>query len=142
MDTIFAVDDGSEPIGFTACGAESRDYNVSEIVLFERVLTNYGGYYSSQASSFMCPIDGVYVFTLAINVVETNIGVCINRNGVELTTTWVDGAPHNHATNAVVTECLTGDVIWPRIKFISGDNNIYSEINCFTSFSGVLIKHL
>ena len=86
-------------------------------MLFDRELTNYGGFYNSQTSSFICPVDGVYIFTLTINVDDANVAVCIMRNDVGLTDTWgrTDNELYTHATNMVVTECLAGDVIWPRV---------------------------
>ena len=109
-------------------------------MLFDRELTNYGGYYNTQTSSFICPVDGVYVVALAINVNNGNMVVEFMRNDVTLSAVWgrTDAEPYTHATNLVVTKCLTGDVVWPRVVS-AGD--IHSSSNyCYTTFSGVLIK--
>ena len=140
---LLSVNDGTEAIGFTTCATESHVYDVNEIVLFDRELPNYGGYYNSQTSSFICPVDGVYIFTLTINVGDANVVVAIMRSDVDLTDTWAwtDNERFKHATNMVVTECLVGDVVWPRVSHSSGTGEIHSPSNyCYTTFSGVLIK--
>ena len=117
----------------------------NEIVLFDRELTNYGGFYNSQTSSFICPVDGVYIFTLTINVDGADVHVSIMRNDVELTDTWArtDNELFAHATNMVVTECLVGDVVWPRVSYRTGSGEIQSSSSfCYTTFSGVLIKKI
>ena len=121
-----SVDDATAAIGFTACSDVPRVFGLNEIVLFERELTNYGGYYNTQTSSFICPVDGVYVFTIAISVDDTNMVVLVMRNDVELSATWAnaDTEPYNHATNMVVTECLVGDVVWPRVDNIAGTGDL------------------
>ena len=138
------MDDGTEAVGFTACADTTRLYGFSEIVLFDRELTNYGGYYNTETSSFICPVDGIYIFTLAITVyIDTETHVIIMRNDVELTSTYsrTDEEPFNHGTNMVVTECLVGDVVWPQLDWVSGTGNIHAgPTKCYTTFSGVLIK--
>ena len=140
---MFLVDDGTEAIGFTACDSTQRLYDVNEIVLFDRELTNYGGYYNTQTSSFICPVDGMYLFTLVINAYNTDVQVLIMRNDVELTQTWARAIVelYNHGANMVVTECLAGDVVWPRVEYIGGSQDvIHGADSCYTTFSGVLIK--
>ena len=120
-------------------------YDVNQIVLFDRELTNYSGYYNTQTSSFICPLDGIYIFTLVISVQRTNGHVFIMRNDVELTSTWAhtDDEQYNHGTNMVVTECLVGDVVWPKVGQSYGLGSFHSDRNrCSTAFSGVLIKKL
>ena len=114
---IILVDDGTEAIGFTACANDEQNYDINEIVLFGRELTNYGGYYNTQTSSFICPVDGVYIFTLKINVYDDIVYVRIMRNDVHLTDSWAqtDNEPYSHATNMVVTVWLVGDVVWTRM---------------------------
>ena len=140
---MLSVDDVTEAIGFTACGGMSRDYDVNQTVLFDRELTNYGGYYNTQTSSFICPFDAIYIFTLVINVHYSDAHVFIMRNSIELTSSWAwtDDEPYNHGTNMVVTECLMGDVVWPRVDAIGGHHDVQSDSGrCVTAFSGVLIK--
>ena len=141
---MFSVDDGTDAIGFTACGDTRRLYSFNQTVLFDRELTNYGGYYNAQTSSFICPVDGIYLFTLAVTVYnDTETHVIIMRNDVELTSTYArtDDEPFNHGTNMVVTECLAGDVVWPQLDWVSGTGNIHGLASkCHTTFSGVLIK--
>ena len=136
------MDDGTAAIGFTACADGERNYEINEIVLFDLELTNYGGYYSTHASSFICPVDGIYIFTLVINVDDTNALVFIMRNNLDLTDTWAEASEirYNHGTNMVVTECLAGDVVWPRVGWILGSKDIHAGSGCYTTFSGVLIK--
>ena len=140
---FLSVDDGTSPIGFTACGRFPRVYSENQTVLFDRQLTNYGGLYNSQTLSFICPVDGVYIFTVTISVNNANINVCIMRDDIELTDTWArtDNELFAHATNMVVTECLMGDVVWPLVSHSSGTGDISSSsTDCYTTFSGILIK--
>ena len=135
------VDDGTSAIGFTSCASSSRVYGEHEIVLFERELTNYGGYYNTQTSSFICPVDVVYIFTLTINVDIADVVVCIMRNDVELTDSWAwtDNELYTQATNKVVTERLAGDVVWPRVSYSNGSGEIRSSSG-YTKLSAVLTK--
>ena len=67
------------------------------------------------------------------------------RNDVELTSTYsrTDEEPFNHGTNMVVTECLVGDVVWPRVDQSDCLGTFHADKNrCSTAFSGVLIKKL
>ena len=82
-------------------------------MLFDRELTNYGGYYNTQTSSFICPVDGVYIFMLKINAYDASVHVNIIRNDIKLSVSWAYAltANYNHGTNMVVTECLAGDVV-------------------------------
>ncbi|XP_061174827.1 uncharacterized protein LOC133183972 [Saccostrea echinata] len=49
-------------VAFTAYASSSKDYNTEKIV-FNSVITNYGGAYNSGTGIFTSPTDGVYAFT-------------------------------------------------------------------------------
>ena len=114
-------------------------------MLFDKVLTNYGGYYSTQTSSFICPVDAIYMFVLVINVHQTNAFVRIMRNDVRLISARARAfdVDFNHGTNMVVKECLAGDVVWPLLDWIFGANDVDAKsYYCDTTFSGFLLKTL
>ena len=141
---MFSVDDVTELIGFTACAGDDRTYSAHEIVLFEDELTNYGRYYNANASSFICPIDGLYMISLSISVQSSNSVIDVMRNAQKLSNAWArtDADLVEYASTTVVTECLTGDVVWARMDDSGTTSHAIRGYDdyCYTSFSGVLIQ--
>ena len=55
-----------EAIGFTAYCDTSATYYVGDIIVFDSAESNIGGYYQTSSSQFICPVDGLYAFSLNI----------------------------------------------------------------------------
>ena len=136
-------DDITEAIGFTAYAAEDRFYSFYETVLFDAIVSNRGGYYNPLTSSFICPLNGIYMFFITLNTDYSSVRATITRNSDDLTMTWarttVPGE-FNHGSNMAVTECNIGDVIWSRVEFTGYDRIVYTGDKPVTTFSGVLVR--
>ena len=54
-------DDETGPVAFTALADTGYPtaYTAGDIILFEQILTNAGGHYNANTSSFICPWDGL-----------------------------------------------------------------------------------
>ena len=131
-------------VGFTAYATEDRVYDFFETVVFDGVVTNRGGYYNPLTSSFICPLDGVYMFFITLHADVSSVRVTITRNAdVDLTLPWArttTGGEVNHGSNMVVSECRLGDVIWSRVEFVGYDRVLYTDDKKITTFSGVLVR--
>ena len=112
------VDDAGA-VGFTASASTGSPtvYNYFEVVVFDNVLSNFGGHYNPDTSSFVCPFDGVYMVN--VNIVSTESDqaqVDVIRNDLPLALALADDLSglRSHASNTVMTECQRGDVLWIR----------------------------
>ena len=145
---ILSVDDDistAAAVGFTAFANQSRPYNIQEIVLYDSIITNYGGYYNPLTSSFICPVHGIYMFYVNTNVAGSDIVIQLNRNTINLVDSWarIDVSDDfNHGSNLVVTECDLGDVIWGRVIASNGQKTLYGSATRVTTFSGLLVSRM
>ena len=46
------------PVGFTAYASANEHYDAYETIIFDTVVTNYGGAYDSDTGEFTCPVKG------------------------------------------------------------------------------------
>ena len=53
-----------EPVGFTAYATTEQSYSDNDIVIFDGIITNIGGHYNKDSSSFICPYSAVYMFSI------------------------------------------------------------------------------
>lgn len=78
-------DDETGPVAFTAWAntGGSTPYNQFDIVVFDEVLTNFGGHYNPATSSFICPVDGVYHFsTNTLGAISSGMFTDLMRNNL------------------------------------------------------------
>ena len=53
-------------VSFTAWANETRNVIQEEHVLFDSVLRNYGGSYLAANSTFICPFNAYYLFSISV----------------------------------------------------------------------------
>ena len=76
-------DDGTGPVGFTAYAnsGNSKTYNYNDVIVFDDVISNFGGHYNPETSSFVCPADGVYMISVhALSRKSQDVVADIMRN--------------------------------------------------------------
>ena len=108
---VAAGDDGLP--AFSAHANDDRDYNENDVVIFDGVILNSGESYLQSSSVFLCPVDGIYMFS--INLI-TRLGqdmLCrIKRNNYTRASVTARGETESTGSNFLVMECLEGDKVW------------------------------
>ena len=136
-------DDETGPVAFTASAETgvSTKYTAWDVIVFDEVLTNFGGHYNPTTSSFICPVDGVYLFSVSmLPYISVNIVVNLMRNNTVLSRAHGDdvSGSFNPVGTTVVTECSRGEPMWVNV-YSSG--SIYAS-NQYCVFTGHLIQRL
>ena len=133
-------------IGFTARDESGVDrvYNRDEIIVFNSVLTNVGNNYQNDTSTFICPVDGMYSFSVGLHNVQDeftsqNFEVDLMMEGQHLVTVFINYEDNHQSTGNVVVECLKGYRVWAQCNV-----NLGCEIRnvggyYFNYFTGYLI---
>ena len=65
--SVFITDDDLGPVGFSAYANSSEVYDDGELVVFSGVISNIGNHYNPATSKFICPYNGLYLFSLNMN---------------------------------------------------------------------------
>ena len=61
VNILFATEEiAFGPVGFSAYSTDAVRYEAHETIIFENVVTNYGGAYNSDTGNFTCPVTGYY----------------------------------------------------------------------------------
>ena len=133
--------DETGPVAFMAwadTGSETN-YRSGDVVVFNAVLNNIGGHYNTDTSSFICPWDGVYVFSVSVmGYVNDDSHIDLMHNNNFMTRIWIDGisGAYNRGSMTTAIECERGDVIWNR----AGSHcSIHTTGDVRTTFSGFLL---
>ena len=123
-------DNETETAAFTAFAdtGTSTSYFRYDTIVFDQILSNFGGHYNAETSSFVCPWDGVYLVSVTIGAADSNeayIEIMKNED-IYLAEVRVDDIVDgfNVASNTVVTSCNRGDVLWVRA---GEDSVIYAD---------------
>ena len=105
------------------------------------VITNFGGHYYPETYSFVCPVNGVYVFSVAIRSYHGQIWVRIIKNDEELFRVFAgDANPINDmSSSSSVIECEAGDVVW---VIVAGGGPFSGNTDNYHVFSGFLLNKL
>ena len=56
----------STHVSVTAFATTVRNYNTGDHILFDGIVRNYGSSYFMENSTFVCPVDGFYLFSVSI----------------------------------------------------------------------------
>ena len=132
--------DVSGAVGFTAAAntGSYTPYEIGDVIVFDDVISNFGGHYNADISTFICPWDGVYLFSVNVQgYTSDNMYIDLMRNEVELAEIWIDNisSTYNRGSTTIVIDCASGDVMWVR----AGDTNYIHVETRRTLFSGFLL---
>ena len=126
---------------FTVCVGTKDLTNLGQYqtIIFERELTNIGGYYHTTTGVFTAPEAGVYVFHLsAMTKAGRHMYLEIMRDGVSIDDMLVDGRDDTTWESNTELWVLTlerGSEVWIQTR--QDDGELHG--NCFSMFSGFLL---
>ena len=131
-------DDRTGPVAFTAWAntGNPTSYNADDIIVFEQVLTNAGGHYNADTSSFICPWHGVYLVSVNIQGHDSDyINIHLKRNAVDIGYLVIDNISGavNRGSTTIVIECDRGDILWVMAGYTGGIYTISAPLTLFTA---------
>ena len=133
-------EDLDAPVAFTAYSdlGFSTAYVTNQQVIFDKTLTNFGGHYNAQTSTFTCPYDGIYAFSISLLAdFDNRLDLSINRNSELIGYAWAYSYPDSEryeAASAFITaSCSRSDVIWVKAE-TDGSMFADQQLNTFTGF--------
>ena len=134
-------DDQTGPVAFTAYANTGNTtlYSYGDIMVFNEVLANAGGHYSTATSSFICPWHGLYL--LSVNTqgdYSEYLPIQLVRNNVYIGLIVIDdiSGARNRGSTTIVTECDRGDILWVRA---AANGVIYTHKTPATLFTAHMI---
>ncbi|XP_061174663.1 uncharacterized protein LOC133183770 [Saccostrea echinata] len=123
------------PVGFTVYLGQDANYTDKSRLNFAEVISNIGGQFNREDGVFNCLTSGMYLFSATIC---SQIGSRAHASIVQNTNTVLsrliaeDKNTHDCGSMDVVSEILSGDLVWIR-------SENFSMFDTQTYFSGVLI---
>lgn len=128
-------------VAFTASNTERAVINAGDIIVFDRITTNYGNHYNSDTGIFTCPYDAYYIFftSLISDPGERMAGSLVVNGEVLVRVHSKDETLLDQASNLVVTYCGFGQQVWVE-GVIDGD--VIDDWGLGSTFSGVLLRVL
>ena len=131
--------DVSGAVGFTASASTGDTlYESGDVIVFGDVISNFGGHYNPEISTFICPWDGVYLFSVNVQGYSSHyMHIDLMRNDVQLADILIDdiSGTYNRGSTTMVINCASGDVVWVR----AGYSNYIHAAARRTLFSGYLL---
>ena len=55
-----------QAVAFSAYASARQTYSDNDVVVFDNVITNVGGGYSTDTNRFTCPVEGLYLLSLTL----------------------------------------------------------------------------
>ena len=133
------------PVGFTAwanTGVETA-YDNDEIMVFDQVISNFGGHYNPATSSFVCPFVGAYMVSVNVQAPTDSRLAVVNivHNDYVYAQVFADNLSglSTQASNTIIIECQRGDVLW--VQSASSNTVLYAREGR-SSFSAFLIHRV
>ena len=131
-------------MGFTAYAPDGDShYTYNDIIIFDSTVSNFGGYYQTSSSQFLCPADGMYAFSLNIITARNErFLAAIMKESTILDSVYGDlmNGYANAVSNMVISVCSKGERIWIRCTYDGSAN--YDDNYHYSTFSGILLNRL
>ena len=111
------------------------------VVVFDGIISNIGGHFNPDTSSFQCPYDGSYMFSVNFaSYRDTFMYVEIYQNDKPHIIALADDLPEaiNFASSFVIIPCQAGDKVWIRSPF--GGFMYSTNIDTYSHFSGCMLQ--
>ena len=113
------------------------------VLTYDRIISNVGGYYNPVTGAFLCPVNGIYMFSLTVTA---GVGsgmyrayAWIYKDDNTLSYVWAldksGTQEYASGTTVVVTECAAGTRVWTAVAF----DSVFSSFHHSNQFSGFLI---
>lgn len=107
-------------VSFTAYATVTRNYDEGDIVQFDGIQTNFGGYYSPLNGVFRCPWNGYYMFSVSVMslVNGPKIHVELLIDGTTFLAAYAaDEDTYDHGSIMGVNLCTEGQEVYVRSRF-------------------------
>ena len=132
------------PMGFSVYVTdETKEYAPGQQIEFAGTVSNIGQHYQNRSHMFICPVDGLYIFTVSFVSVASDVqyNATIMYENTMLTSA-VTHVPNNDQGQALaVTSCYAGERVWVQKQTGTGTINAHDGSDeRLSSFSGYLIK--
>ena len=125
---------------FAASANVSRNYDKNDIVIFDVIVSNIGHHYLTETSTYLCPANGVYLFSLTVaNDGDNHMYGEITREGIGLASAFTfnpDKDMTYQGAITVVAECTRGERVWVRCT----GNNYRMITYPWVIFTGALLN--
>ena len=127
----------SSVVGFTAYHPDGTgNYQEGDTIEFSNILSNFGNHYDPSTSTFTCPYNGIYMFTVSFNAHETDMTAYIMHEGDAIARAMAtsDETWYNHASAFVLVECMGGDEVWIECQKSGGQLYGYDKSAQFNGY--------
>ncbi|XP_071491855.1 uncharacterized protein [Diadema antillarum] len=134
--------DASRKVAFSVAATRSQ-YGTTggpQVVQFQDVMENKGGYYLASNYTFLCAVPGWYYFTVSLRTVDNKyLGVLMMKNDDYLVGVSTDASTRNTMeSQSTIVELQAGDAVWLRLA--PGEKYaIFSDSYRYSTFSGYLL---
>jgi hypothetical protein len=131
-------------VAFYAQMNVTKQYQDHESIQFSRVLINYGEHYHRNNGSFICPVNGIYMFTYTIlSEIYANFNINLFIDD-DLVTSSLGFRPFNATyndkiENIAIVQCESYQSVQLKIKYINPPGLNSYLIQYKSSFSGTLL---
>ncbi|XP_060591373.1 uncharacterized protein LOC132746284 [Ruditapes philippinarum] len=127
-------------VAFTAhLSVDATELGKEHTIPFNQVLLNEGQAYDAITDTFICPVNGIYIFQSALmsdgeKVIQTEIV----KNGVPIGRMYANGRSigYDQGFNSATIQCNKGDHVWVRVHNHFG-TTVYNDL--YSSFSGHIL---
>ena len=142
-DCLHQGDSAGNFAAFTAYSDTGSNsiYKECAVIEFEHVISNFGGHYNPDTSSFICPVNGIYLLSVTVQTYRlTDFAVDLMRDNQWLARAWADDAhgTYTQASSTIVTECNRGELLWVQ----TDTGGTLDAVHRHNVFSGLLINLL
>jgi len=139
IDSAGRVTTPNQP-SFRVSNGGAADYTTIGYMTFGTATLNTGTHYSTSTGKFTAPIAGIYYFAfraLTRAVVQTNMWIGINVNGIALTQTYHTHSNHSNISAESIVSLSANDYV----QVVLGGGGIHSGSghDKYTFFQGHLI---
>ena len=127
-------------VSFTAFASATRVYNEDDVVQFDGIVVNYGGFYNDSTGIFTCPYSGYYLFSVSVLAYKTRrMGVDISLDGSRVVGAHAeDPDKYDQGSVTATVKCDLGQQVWVRCIY-DGDR-MYGDGYKYSSFTGSLLR--
>ena len=121
----------------------SEGFSQSDTVPFNKVMLNMGGHFSLETYSFVCPMHGLYAFSVSFVAAKDRIdNLELRKNNVGITDIWAYDddtyGSHGSGSISIVLECSEND----DVRVVTGESGNIISVDNLHVFSGFLLNKL
>ncbi|KAL4229010.1 hypothetical protein ACF0H5_012048 [Mactra antiquata] len=139
--------DTAVPPAFTAY--LSHYYNamsIGDTIVFDKTLTNVGGYYNLTTGRFTAPLSGLYIFSFIIetkHAVDTAVRLVVDgNNALDAVVEPRHNEQNLQGGNVGILTLSEGQQVWIQIYNTGGQTLEGGNIYRFTTFTGALLSEM